>query len=299
MSGNLYVAMSRGRHTNHAYVAVQGEQTAQDIFVQCLVSDWIDQPAHIRRAELAGQQPHRTGLLDGNLLRSLLDRRHQLVSDLELAEARQKRLPGEIRHTQTEKATAERTIADLQQRQQQAEDLIAEYDRPLRRHRHEADITNARNLLADLPHQLHPAQQKLTAANDTLADLDAATTASWAVLARRSDIEGEIGDLDDRIDHDLRIRTRVARREQPESIIAVLGPRAAIGQDTRSWDTAAGRLAQHQAAFNLDDGLWAQSSLLHPPVFAASCEAVARLTGPLAPPDMQRSIELEGLGIEF
>ncbi len=52
---NLYVAMSRGSHTNHAYLAIQGEQTAQDIFVQCLVSDWIDQPAHTRRAELAGQ----------------------------------------------------------------------------------------------------------------------------------------------------------------------------------------------------------------------------------------------------
>ena len=52
---NLYVAMSRGSHTNDAYLAIQGEQTAQDVFVQCLVSDWIDQPAHTRQAELAGR----------------------------------------------------------------------------------------------------------------------------------------------------------------------------------------------------------------------------------------------------
>ena len=118
---NLYVAMTRGSHTNHAYLAIQGEQTAHDVFVRCLVSDWIDQPAHTRRAELAGEPPHRAGLLDGTLLRSLLERRHELASELELAEARQQRLPGEIRHTQTAKAAAERTIADLEQRQRQAE----------------------------------------------------------------------------------------------------------------------------------------------------------------------------------
>jgi hypothetical protein len=231
---NLYVAMSRGSHANHAYLAIQGEQTAQDIFVQCLVSDWIDQPAHTRRAELAGQQAHRAGLLDGTTLRSLLERRNERASELELARARQQRLPGEIRHTQTEKDTAERTIADLQQRQRQAQDLIAEYDRPLRRHRHQADITNARQVLADVPHRLHPAQRTLTAANDTLADLDEAAGASRAVMARRSDIEGEIGDLDHRINHDLHIRTRVTRREQPEAILAVLGPRPGFGQDPRA-----------------------------------------------------------------
>jgi exodeoxyribonuclease V alpha subunit len=48
----LYVAMSRGVHTNEAYIVTDGEETAVDVFERCLASDWIDQPAVVRRAEL-------------------------------------------------------------------------------------------------------------------------------------------------------------------------------------------------------------------------------------------------------
>ena len=87
--------MSRGTQSNHAYLATAGEQTAHELFVLCLVSDWIDQPAHTRRAELRGEEPHRAGLLDGTMLRDLLERRQQLASELDLAEARHQRLPNE------------------------------------------------------------------------------------------------------------------------------------------------------------------------------------------------------------
>lgn len=178
-------------------------------------------------------------------------------------------------------------------------DLIAEYDRPIRRHRHQAQITNARHVLAEVPHQLHPAQQKLTAANDTLADLDNAASASRAVLARRSDIEAEIGDLDDQIADDLRIRTRVTRREQPEAITAVLGSRPAIGQDGRQWDTAAGRLAQHQAAFNVGHGLGRRPDNMDRSAYRDSHEAVENFLQPLLPPAIDRTIAVPDLGLSL
>lgn len=296
---NMYVAMSRGSHSNHAYLATAGEQTAHDLFVGCLVSDWIDQPAHSRRAELAAEQPHRAGLLDGAALRDLLERRHQLVDGLERAEARQQHLPGEIRRTRTAKVAAEKAIAEIDEQERATEALLAEYDRPLRRRRHQTDITAAGHHLADLPYRRANAQRDLAAAQDTLTDLDRAATETRAILSRRSDIEAEIGDLNDQMTHDLRTRTRVTRREQPEAIVAVLGHRPKHGADAPSWDTAAGRLAQHQAAFNTHNGLGPQPDYYDRSAYRDSHQAVVELLQPLARPVIDRSIELPDFGLSL
>jgi hypothetical protein len=44
--------MTRGRDSNHAYLAVEGEDTAADAFARYLTNDWIDLPAHQRAQEL-------------------------------------------------------------------------------------------------------------------------------------------------------------------------------------------------------------------------------------------------------
>jgi hypothetical protein len=51
---NLYVSMTRGTETNEAFIVTTGEEQAADIFVRSIVTDWIDLPAHTRRAELQG-----------------------------------------------------------------------------------------------------------------------------------------------------------------------------------------------------------------------------------------------------
>ena len=50
----VYTPLTRGRHTNHAYVAVDDNQTAADVLTQALGRDWIDHPAIARRAQLNG-----------------------------------------------------------------------------------------------------------------------------------------------------------------------------------------------------------------------------------------------------
>ena len=52
---NIYVPLTRGRHSNHAYVATTGGDSALDVLTRCLITDWIDHPAYTRQAELAGQ----------------------------------------------------------------------------------------------------------------------------------------------------------------------------------------------------------------------------------------------------
>jgi len=54
-SRGVYTPMTRGRDTNHAYVAVEDNQTALDVLSQAITRDWIDQPAVARQAQL---DPH-------------------------------------------------------------------------------------------------------------------------------------------------------------------------------------------------------------------------------------------------
>ena len=291
--------MTRGTQSNDAFIATTGEETAVDVFTRCLVTDWIDQPAHTRQAELRGQPPHRAGLLDGPVLRDLLDRRHQLADELQRAEARQQRLPGELRDTQAAKTAAEQKIAALQAEQRHLEGVIADFDRPLRRRRHHDEIDSARRHLADIPYRLDNAEADLVAADDTLDRLNTGAVQSRAVLARQGDIETEIADLDDRLADDLRVRTRVTRREQPEAIVALLGPRPGPGHDAHGWDSAAGRLAQHQAAFNLEAGLGPHPDYWSRSAYRDSHEVVAALVTPVARPVVERSIELPDLGLSL
>jgi hypothetical protein len=51
---NVYVPMTRGTETNEAFVAITGEEKAVDVFARSIATDWIDLPAHTRRAELNG-----------------------------------------------------------------------------------------------------------------------------------------------------------------------------------------------------------------------------------------------------
>jgi ATP-dependent exoDNAse (exonuclease V) alpha subunit len=45
----IYTPMTRGRHTNHAYVVADENQTAIDVLTQAIARDWIDRPAVERR----------------------------------------------------------------------------------------------------------------------------------------------------------------------------------------------------------------------------------------------------------
>jgi conjugative relaxase-like TrwC/TraI family protein len=55
-SRNIYTSLTRGRHSNHAYIALTDNETPQDILTQAITRDWADQPAHARRNQLTSQE---------------------------------------------------------------------------------------------------------------------------------------------------------------------------------------------------------------------------------------------------
>jgi hypothetical protein len=75
---NIYVPLSRGRESNMAFVATTGEVTAVDVLTRCLTTDWIDQPAHTRRAELTGATIRQPSELSGEQLRKLFADQYDL-----------------------------------------------------------------------------------------------------------------------------------------------------------------------------------------------------------------------------
>ena len=92
-------------------------------------------------------------------------------------------------------------------------------------------------------------------ANQRLEQIDEKLNQAQALISRRPSLETQVAEIDDRLDADLRRRTRIARLEQPTAIVAVLGERPAPGAAAHEWDHAAGRLHQHQAAFDLTAGI--------------------------------------------
>lgn len=85
-----------------------------------------------------------------------------------------------------------------------------------------------------------------------------AEAAATAVLAQSPHFERELRSIDDELAVDRRARTRITRLDQPAAVTEFLGCRPAPGASARTWDDTAGRLAQHQAAFGITDGIGPQ-----------------------------------------
>ena len=288
---NLYVAMTRGTGMNEAFMVTIGEQTATDVFVQSIATDWIDLPAHGRRAELRDERPHRPGLLDGGHIRELLESRFEIGSTIEQAESTLQRLPGELQQAERAKATAEKAITDRTAAYRLAEDVIANYDRPFHRRKHAAEITAARCDIERLPRAMKDAHNDLGVATGRLEGMRQNEAHAKEHLRRRPELETKMEAIDGQLATDLRVRTRIQRLERPDAILNTLGDRPAPGPAARQWDTAAGRLAQYQAAFDITDGLGPRPRFLDSNAYTENRAFVEQSIEHVRPP---RVIERQG-----
>ena len=111
----VYTPMTRGRHSNHAYVVTDENHTAIDVLTQAITRDWIDQPATARRSQL--------------------ETRHQ--DPLRWPSIEKQYRPTEPGHitatgrepTHTERGDAEQRTADEQRIQQIFEEALAAIER--------------------------------------------------------------------------------------------------------------------------------------------------------------------------
>jgi hypothetical protein len=140
---------------------------------------------------------------------------------------------------------------------------------------------------------------KRDAADATIDELVACHSSAIDLLDDRPAVESQIAEVDDRLADDLRVRTRVARVEQPEAVVAVLGERPLPGTHGCEWDDAAGLLLQHQAAFGIADGIGHYPGSRAGRAYIESYARVAEVVAPYdaAPPATE--VEIEGFGLEL
>jgi len=280
---NLYVAMTRGWEINEAFFGTTGGETAIDLFTHCMTNDWIDQPATTRHAELNQTTPHRPGLLDGPALRALLEERHQIDTDIGTAERAEHGVPAARRRHEQARTDTQRQIATAEHAIEHAEQILARYDRPLHRRRHQHDIDAAHHTLSHQPEILDHARRQLTDTNTALTQLDADTATAADTLKRQPELRARVADIDHDLTADRRVRTRIARLEQPDSITQTLGPRPTRGPAADHWDLAASHLHQHHAAFNINHGLGPQPRYLEHSAYTTNHAALDQLIEPIHP----------------
>ena len=171
------------------------------------------------------------------------------------------------------------------------------YDRPLHRRKHVDEIAAAQRDVDRLPGTVQTAREQLNTASGRLDLLRENEALANASLRRRSEFETKIQAIDERVDRDLRVRTRVMRVERPDAIVNTLGDRPGPGPAAREWDLAAGKLAQHQAAFSITDGLGPTPRFLDNSAYTWSHEMVENRMEHLRP--AARVLEREVPGIEL
>ncbi len=249
---NLYVPMTRGRETNEAFITVTREQTAVDVFAQCLALDWIDQPAHTRRAELNNEHTHRPGLLDSHQLRDLFEHQHRIETALTSAEDRVVSVPGEIRQVQRERANAIERIDRATAETSAAHKVIDRYDRPLHRRKHTSEIFSASITISNAKVAIKRADETIDRDDRRIDTLNTSLADAGALLADRAPLDSKLASIDQQLSDDLRIRTRIVSLEQPDHVVNAIGERPAPGTAARDWDHVAGQLARHLDAYQHD-----------------------------------------------
>jgi len=246
---NVYVTMTRGREINEAFVVTNGEQRAVDVVGQCLASDWIDQPAITRQAELAGIKAHHPGLLDDDELRALIEHRREIETTLFFADHDTHSCPRDRREAEEHLTRADSDLVRFNAELSRAQDVIERYDRPLHRHRHERELFDARHDLVSLPREIEEATARAAGAVERIERSIVKLAAAREVLLAKPRLEADKHDIDAHLADDLMIRTRVITHAPPTAIVNRLGERPASGREAHAWDRVAGRLAQHHAAF--------------------------------------------------
>ena len=118
------------------------------------------------------------------------------------------------------------------------------------------------------------------------------------MLAQQPQLEHELETINNQLAVDLRARTRIAGLDQPANITERLGHRPAPGPSARTWDDTAGRLTQHQAAFDITDGLGPHPRWDRNNAYTRSREALTEAIAVVRPAPTHR-IEIELPGIEL
>lgn len=253
-TAGIYVPMTRGRESNHAYVVTREHETALDVMELALAQQWIDRPAHVRHAELNPEPDdlNRLEPLTYLELHQTLDRQDRAAQELFHQKEQLRRLPHKL-HTLTH--DHDRTVDALERLADdmaRAQRVIDAHDRPFHRYRHRDELASANNTLdhaaargVELDHQRAQLVEQIT---DTRAQLGAVQ----ARQPERDSLQAEIDHTTRALARDLDNRTRLIRgRDEPH--LERFGPRPDNPAHAHLWDHAVAHHDRYRTAYPTPD----------------------------------------------
>ncbi|MGE3357607.1 MAG: MobF family relaxase, partial [Acidimicrobiia bacterium] len=191
----VYVPLTRGRHANHAYVALEPDdpRTARDVLAEAVNRDWADVPAIVHgerlgRAEMPTREAVRAPLLPAQLcaLAQEVDRIRRLGVPFLQGELRR-----EVEHAARQHLTHRDALAKLAELQHRRDDLAAQLAglspwNPLQRAQRRQLQTENRMANVLVARQRHTIDQAA----------EQAAAGERAVQKRQLQIEGHLPDHD-------------------------------------------------------------------------------------------------------
>jgi hypothetical protein len=272
-TAGIYVPLTRGRHRNDAYVVVHGEQTAADVVAESLARTWIDRPAIAVRAEHQAATPSRAApLLSGDELRRLIERHAELDHTLTMAGVEADISQRRLVNLSARRAATVNEIDDYQRRLAAAQQVVADHDRLLVRRRHRLELAGAHSQLEWIPAAIERAKTKLAEIDNDTADTMAKLIEASTINQRQPELRVEQAAIGRQLHQDRHQRADRLATKTPTVVIDVLGPRPHDGAGEALWEEAAGRLAQHHAAYGQPGGdlLGRKPRLMGDEAYAAS-----------------------------
>lgn len=282
----IYVPMTRGRTTNQAFVVLQGEETAVDVITQAVARTWIDTPAIAHRQPPAIEpEPrnrpdsgHERRIMSSRKLAGALRRQERLLEQL-----REPGITSAEHHTTVKALDAmdwkreidlqhiERSRADFAA----AKEVLDRYPRGIDRLLHRRELAQAEKTFDESRLQLRELRRDVRHLDSSIKEISNDLGPRLAYEARRPELQAQLGHVQDVLDADQQGRSQLLDGRDLALIVDHLGPEPEGAAAGELWQDAAGRIAQHRAAFDITDGtlLGAQPSYFTVDAYAISHRA--------------------------
>jgi hypothetical protein len=238
--------------------------------------------------------------LGSSKLRQLLERQHAITQALSSAERRVGIYGDQIaRATARHEELVEQMVA-AEGRRDQALQIVNDYDHPIQRRLHRAELAQAQSTLRQSERTIEAQTRELAEIDGRLPELRSSVHQAEETLRDRPALDRERHGIGRELQRDLAARKSLLGADPPEWYVGWLGPRPERGSAER-WDDAAARIDQHRSAFEITSERSILGSIARswePSAFAASQREAAAATERLDR-SIGRAHVLERSGLEL
>jgi chromosome segregation ATPase len=142
-------------------------------------------------------------------------------------------------------------LAQTQERQHEAQQVIDAYDHPLRRRLHRSELDHAQVALRQAGFAIERQRTELAEIEARLPGLRSSVAEAQDTLRDRPILERERHGIRQQLGKDLDARKDGLAADPADHVIDMPGPRPERDNAAGLWDEAAARIDQHRSAFDL------------------------------------------------